>query len=209
MSTKRIFRTGLAIAASLLFMACAGKSQDQAPKFENETGAHAASWVSNHWAEYAKNPDQCSTCHGSLKDPAKAGGVSGVSCFTCHPNGATHPEGWAAGNQHGRLGAQAAPSAFSGFADCAKCHGTSYTGGGIGKTPSCTSCHTKAPHPDKPWLGTNASVSTHYLTQEGNAPECAKCHTNGANSTRVPITPAPANTAPGCFNNTLCHDRNL
>lgn len=206
MRTSRIFRTCLAVATALVFWGCAGKSTDQAPKV-NEVGAHPANWIQTHWAEYAKNPDQCATCHGSVKDPAAAGGISKVSCFSCHANGPAHPEGWAQGSKHGRLGAQAAPSDFAGFAGCAKCHGDDLTGG-LNPT-SCKACHTKAPHPDKPWLGFSASVSTHYLTDEGNAAMCAKCHTNGANSTRVPTTPAPNGTVPGCFNNTLCHDRNF
>jgi predicted CxxxxCH...CXXCH cytochrome family protein len=35
---------------------------------------------------------------------------------------------------------------------------------------------------------------------------CAFCHLNGANSPiAAPSPPAPAGTAPGCFNSTLCH----
>ncbi|HJV91374.1 MAG TPA: hypothetical protein VJ623_13780 [Holophagaceae bacterium] len=207
MNIPNLLRTGLAVAISVLVLGCAGKSTDAAPKF-NELGEHPkATWLNTHWQEYAKAPDSCLTCHGSAKDPAKAGGTSQVSCFSCHPNGPGHPEGWAAGNQHGRLGAQAAAGDWSGMASCGRCHGSDFTGG-LAKV-SCMTCHTKAPHPDKPWFGANASVVTHYMSDESNAAQCAQCHTNGANSTRVPTTPAPAGTTPGCFNNTLCHDRNL
>jgi len=38
---------------------------------------------------------------------------------------------------------------------------------------------------------------------------CAQCHLNGNNSPiGLPSPPAPAGTAPGCFNNTLCHGEN-
>lgn len=206
MNHSNLLRTGLAMAISILVLGCAGKSQDNAPKF-SELGKHPTDWLSTHWSEYAKQPDQCATCHGSVKDPAKAGGISHVSCFSCHPNGPGHPTGWAAGNQHGRLGAQAVAGDWSGFAACVRCHGDTYTGG-ISKV-SCLTCHTKAPHPDRPWLGTTATVSTHYLAHETNATECAKCHKDGANSTRIPSAPPAPGAAPGCFNNTLCHDRNV
>ena len=158
-----------------------------------------------------KNPSQCTSCHGSTSDPATSGGIAKVSCFTCHANGPWHPAGWADPSQHGRLGAQLAPSAdptaMAGFAHCAKCHGSSYDNP-VGITPSCKSCHTKAPHPDKAvWGSTPPVVSqpNHYFTDAANAPECFKCHANGANSDLKPATPAPAGTTPGCFNNTMCH----
>lgn len=95
------------------------------------------------------------------------------------------------------------PMAMAGFAHCAKCHGDDYAGGLSGV--SCTSCHTKAPHPDKPWDGTSASKVNHTLVSYQNAPECYKCHAAGAHSSLVPTTPAAAGTEPGCFNNTMCH----
>lgn len=196
------------LAATLVLLAwgCT-EAASEAPKFDVPTGKHPADWVTTHYVDYNKNQEQCRTCHGSTKDPAQAGGTSGVSCFKCHAS-PDHPSGWSARDQHGRLGAQAAPGTmFQGFADCAKCHGAEFTGSGL--ATSCKSCHTKAPHPDRPWIGGNSGVATHSLTNEANATECAKCHTNGANSTRVPSTPAPAGTQPGCYNNTLCHDRNL
>jgi hypothetical protein len=48
--------------------------------------------------------------------------------------------------------------------------------------------------------------NAHQTTDESLATDCAGCHTNGANSPILaPTPPAPAGTAPGCFNNTLCH----
>ncbi len=189
-----------------LLVACSG-SNDGAPKFNSSTGQHPEGWMKSHYASYVQNPAGCRSCHGSTTDPKAAGGVSGVSCLKCHPS-PDHPEGWASRPQHGRLGAQAAPTPFAGFASCTKCHGETY-GQGVGTTPSCKSCHTKAPHPNAPWNGSSASVATHYMTAEGNAPECAKCHTAGANSTLKPKAAPAAGAAPSCFNNTLCHDRNL
>jgi hypothetical protein len=209
MSKARLMTRGFfAVALAVLAWGCS-ESRTAAPQLNATTGQHPAGWMESHWAEYVKTPDQCRTCHGSTSDPAAAGGVSKVSCFTCHAQGVDHPTGWAVGSQHGRRGAQLAPNAtdakvMAGFAHCAKCHGDTYSGG---VASSCKACHAKAPHPDRPWLGNAVALANHDKTDIGNASECAKCHTNGANSTRVPAAP-PTTTTPGCYNNTLCHDRN-
>lgn len=196
-----------ALALALMAWGCAGRASKATPVSADQ-GAHPAGWMQNHWAEFAKHPDQCRTCHGSTSDPAQAGGISKVSCFKCHVNGVEHPSGWAAPSQHGRTGAMAAPSSdpftMAGFARCAKCHGAEYAGG---PASSCTACHTRAPHPNAPWNGGTPSGTNHDATNPGNAPECFKCHAAGANSTLKPATPPPAGTAPGCFNNTMCHAR--
>lgn len=192
-------------AAFALFLGGCTTANTQAPSVSPQ-GKHPADWVNVHWSEFLKNPDQCRTCHGSITDKAAAGGISGVSCFTCHPTGPLHQAGWAAPQKHGRLGAQAAPAEMAGFAYCAKCHGSTYDNG---LAVSCKSCHTRAPHPSAPWNGATADAPSHSRTDAGNAAECAKCHLNGANSTLKPNPPAPAGTVPGCFNNTLCHGRSF
>ena len=199
----------LALVLALLGLACSGGGK--AIPFSETTGHHPANWIEVHYAGYAATPDQCRSCHGSTTDPALAGGIAKVSCFTCHPKGIDHPAGWADPLQHGRQGAQLAPNAtdkfaMAGFARCAKCHGTNFDNG---PAISCRSCHTKAPHPDKPWVSTTLLKSNHVETASANAPECAKCHTAGANSSLKPLTVPPAGTAPGCFNNTLCHGTSL
>ena len=72
---------------------------------------------------------------------------------------------------------------------------------------SCFTCHgVSAPHPAKPWRLTSGT-STHATTDPQNAPVCARCHAPGSSNNPAghPSTPAPAGTAPGCYNNTLCH----
>ena len=210
---KWIASTCFAMILSLLAWGCAGKEGAATP-FNETTGHHPANWIQVHYAGYAATPDQCRSCHGSTTDPAQAGGIAKVSCFTCHPKGIDHPAGWADPAQHGRLGAQLAPVTptadnpfpMAGFARCAKCHGSTYDNG---PAISCKTCHTKAPHPDKPWVSTTLLKSNHAQTDSANAPECAKCHTAGANSSMKPLTVPPAGTAPGCFNNTLCHGTNI
>ncbi len=209
--TKLMVGSCFAMVLALLAWGCAGTAGKGAP-FNATTAQHPTNWIEVHYIDYAKAPDQCRTCHGSTSDPAQAGGISKVSCFSCHANGVDHPAGWADASQHGRLGAQAVPATTqliggtvvdgSGFAYCTKCHGANYTDG---IAISCKSCHTKAPHPDAPWRGATFSSPSHVNTDDANAPACAQCHLNGANSSLKPVTPAPAGTAPGCFNNTLCH----
>jgi hypothetical protein len=197
-------RTTVAMAFALLVLGC-GSSNSQAPDL-NAQGNHPANWVDTHWVTFNQNKAQCTACHGSYTIAAASGGISGVTCFQCHhSNGPMHPvaTGWDLPAQHGAT-AKAAASLTGGFAHCAACHGA-LDNNADGTTESCMTCHTKAPHPDAPWDGTTASGTIHSNTDPSNAPECAKCHTAGANSTLAFLTPAPAGTAPGCFNNTLCH----
>lgn len=196
-----------ALALTLLAWGCSGAKSGPAAPFSPVKGEHPANWMQVHYADYAKAPEQCRNCHGSTSDPALAGGISKVSCFTCHPKGPGHPTGWEAGLQHGRLGAQAAPGEKTGFAYCFKCHGNNISAGLT--ATSCLACHTTSPHPSKPWSGPDPAKSVHYATDAANVPECYKCHANGANSTIKPATPAPAGTAPGCFNNTMCHSKSI
>ena len=205
---KQLIHIVFVLAFALLTWGCSSSATDKAARFEPAVGEHPANWMSTHYIEFITNPDQCRTCHGSTTDKALAGGTSKVSCFKCHINGPSHQAGFAAGLQHGRAGAQLPASATAGFAYCAKCHGSTYSNP-IGTAPSCKKCHTKAPHPDKPWNGSTAASSNHTFTNLTNAAECAKCHTNGANSTLKPSTTPPAGTAPGCFNNTLCHGTHI
>jgi hypothetical protein len=199
-----------ALALALLAWGCAGKAGAAAP-FSPVTGQHPADWIQVHYVGFSQTPDQCRSCHGSTSDPTQAGGISGVSCFSCHTAGVPHPAGWANHLQHGRNGAQLAPvvtvdpqvPVMAGFSHCQKCHGSDYLGGIT--AVSCKSCHTTAPHAPKPWLDPTGVNSSHPLTDQANAPACAQCHLGGANSDIQPTTPAPAGTAPGCFNGTLCH----
>ena len=200
-------RTFVAAAIALVFMGCA-KSNSGAVQL-NALGQHPADWKQTHWVAFNQNPALCTTCHGSYTDQAQAGGTSKVSCFTCHPNTPLHPTGWSAPallgtpTPHGAT-AKAVASLTGGFAHCAACHGASYNNAD-GKTQSCMACHTTAPHPAAPWHGSTASGTNHADTDPSNAAECAKCHLAGSHSTAPFLQPAAAGTAPGCYNNTMCH----
>jgi hypothetical protein len=206
-----MIRTFAAVAIAVLFLGCSS-SNSSAPQV-NALGQHPADWSATHFVAFNQNPVSCTPCHGSYTDPTQAGGTSNVSCFGCHhPNGPMHPvaTGWDTPAQHGATAKQAA-SLTGGFALCASCHDSGYNDVD-GKTESCMTCHTNAPHPDKPWHGTTASGTNHATTDPSNAAECAKCHLNAANldpaDLPIPAVQAPAGTAPGCFNNTMCHGDN-
>ncbi|MBE0606525.1 MAG: hypothetical protein IH610_09600 [Deltaproteobacteria bacterium] len=143
----------------------------------------------------------CTQCHGA----DLSGGITAASCFG-NPAGCHHDPvpNWATPAVHG-ADAKKAPGS-SGFASCQICHGNNFSGGG--SQVSCFTCHrVSAPHAPKPWHG---STYTHTTTDTANAPVCAQCHYTGSpnNPAGHPATPAPAGTAPGCFNNTLCHGEN-
>ncbi len=208
--TRLMLGSCFALVLALLSGGCAGTANKTVP-FNATAGAHPKTWLADHWAEYIKAPDQCTVCHGSTTVPAQAGGISQVSCFGCHTKGVIHASGWELPAQHGRLGAELAPVAttapavpvMAGFSHCAKCHGSAYDGGVA--AVSCKSCHVNAPHPSKPWFDLSGVKPSHTQVNQANLPECAKCHAGGVNSTLKPLAAAPAGTAPGCYNATLCH----
>ena len=218
MNKGLIVRTFLAAAAALAFLACTSTSNTQLTTTANPiTGQHPANWQTTHYAAYLAAPASCVPCHGSTTDAGGAAGTSQVSCFGCHhPAGPNHPAGWADPEQHGRMGAQLAANSadfsMQGFASCQICHGQDFNTP-VGVTPSCLSCHTHAPHPDAPWGATNPPPAItsprHDKTDQSNAPVCYTCHAAGSSHNPYnPVTPAPAGTTPGCFNNTMCHGTN-
>jgi hypothetical protein len=184
---------------------------------------HPADWgggdTYKHTTTAEQNASVCAQCHlngnnspiGPPSPPAAPGAAPG--CFNstlCHgENPVPHPTGnaWVttppAAQPHGD-DAKAAPGASTGFLYCQTCHGTGTDFAGGSSGTSCYTCHgASAPHPAS-WLTGDTYV--HTSVDEGNASVCAFCHTAGSNSPIPPPSPpAPAGTAPGCFNSTLCH----
>jgi hypothetical protein len=183
---------------------------------------HPAQWRTGdtyvHTSTAEGNATVCVFCHlnganspiAPPSPPAPAGTAPG--CFNstlCHATAVPHPVGnaWVttppAAQPHGNAG-KAAPGATTGLAYCQTCHGTGTGFAGGSSEISCYPCHGgSSPHPAQ-WR--TGGTYVHTSTAEGNATVCAFCHLNGANSPIAPPTsPAPAGTAPGCFNSTLCH----
>jgi predicted CxxxxCH...CXXCH cytochrome family protein len=163
-------------------------------------GSHASTATLDYIANGGSSG--CAQCHGS----DLAGGISRVSCFNttgCHHDPIPN---WSTPAVHGAT-AKLAPGS-SGFASCQICHGDDFrtVRGGI----TCFTCHASAPHAPAPWRTSAGTTLTHTNTDNTNAPVCAQCHFPNSlnNPANHPATPAPAGTAPGCFNNTLCHGEN-
>jgi len=171
---------------SLLLISGCGNSPTSA-SFDPETGKHATGWLDTHGALFKADPSVCHECHGEDLH----GGISSVSCFTCHG----HDAGWDDPDLHGT----AAKGADKGFPACSACHGGDFDGGVFATGCFSASCHTQGiPHSPAPWNGVSAS-RTHANTSLQNASVCAICHQGDS------PTPAPAGTPINCFNNTLCH----
>ena len=212
----KILKYGTVMLCIFALWGCSKGNPDAPVTIDPVTGKHPAGWAANgaggtHTGAYFAAPGSCIQCHGQPSDPA--GGVSKVSCsnpgrsgVACHAN-FPHVANFAAFNVHGGVAKDVA-SGITGMAHCQKCHGTSYTG--ADSAPSCIGCHklttpsTNAPHAAN-WISGNANGLKHSTTAESNAPACAQCHLGGRFSHAAP-NPAPAGTAPGCFNGTLCHN---
>lgn len=161
---------------------------------------HPPKWVDEHPGQALQRLNSCRQCH-SLSGLQVGTGIPNCQTAGCHHR--TLP-GFHNADLHGlRAKASAGPDGGS-LVSCQICHGPTFKGGE--STVSCASCHgVEAPHPAKPWRAPEAL--THGTTDPSNAPVCAQCHFPGSsnNPSGHPAAPAPAGTAPGCFNNTLCH----
>ncbi len=191
-TAKLLFVGFLTLAASV-----AGCSDPNAQSPINpDTGSHAATWLpAAHMAAAKSNVDSCSTCHGS----DLSGGISGVSCTSCHLGSPTsvHPADWVpAYSMHGSY----VNTCPTGTSACANqyCHGTALTGV-PDSGPSCTSCHMGGVtniHPAG-WLGDACSNhGTFVLSSPSGTSGCSNVYCHGTNLEGVP------QSGPSC---TKCH----
>ncbi|MGW8286180.1 MAG: hypothetical protein ACWGPR_10730 [Candidatus Deferrimicrobiaceae bacterium] len=197
----------LSILLGLLAFGCSNSNENSGLTLVDEGGNHPSNFISTHPGYAIAEVSQCKSCHGS----DLTGGIADQSCFlsSCHhdpePNWVVFPPGPPQG--HG-TSAKAVPGS-SGFVSCQICHADDFSGGGAQVPCLNASCHGvpgQSPHPAE-WGGGDTYI--HTTTAEQNAPVCAQCHLNGNNSPIAPPSPpAPAGTAPGCFNSTLCHGEN-
>jgi len=208
--SRTLLRSAFSLILLVAFAGIAGCGTDKSPDVMVSPpgwvvvpsgGQHATSATQTYIANGGSS--SCAECHGA----DLSGGTSKVSCFG-NPSGCHHGPvaGWVAAppaaQEHGAA-AKRAPGS-SGFVSCQICHGSDFSGGGA--ESSCFTCHAvSAPHPPKPWH--SSTTHTHTDTDTLNADVCATCHYPNSpnNPANHPSTPAPAGTAPGCFNGTLCH----
>jgi len=211
-TTSNLLKYGMVLILSVTLWGCGSGNSSAPAAIDPVTGKHVSGWFDfgtggAHPAAYIADPGSCEGCHG--KD--LLGGISKVSCSPgpnnrgCHDI-FPHSAGFDDPDVHGGFATGAlTPNGIFGMAHCQKCHGPDYRGG-VG--PSCINCHrargsnpaTNAPH------GANWKVSgRHSKSDVTNAAACFQCHAGGAFS-HPAQNPAPAGTAPGCFNGTLCHN---
>lgn len=187
----------LALIALLSLLACGGEKQGNTAYYGYY---HAPGWMEGHAGKAVQSLGDCRLCHSLTKLEAGNGIPSCVNS-ACHHG--TEPA-WAQAGVHGFRAKLALGPGGGSLQSCQVCHGTEYRGGGSGS--ACADCHgVAAPHPVKPWRG---SGSTHATADPSNAARCAACHFPGSpyNPAGHPAQLPAAGAAPGCFNNTLCHD---
>ncbi len=194
------------VSVALAAGGCSTSNTTSGLSLVDEQGNHPANFLSTHPGFAVADTNRCTTCHGDNLN----GGISNASCFTAACHHGTIP-GWVAAppaaQPHG-ASAKRAPGS-SGFVSCQICHGKDFSGGGAQVTCLNADCHGGAGTSAHPSQWRTGSLYLHSTTNEANASVCAQCHRNGNNSPiGPPDPPAPAGTAPGCFNNTLCHGEN-
>jgi hypothetical protein len=126
----------LLLLAVLSFAGC-GTPNDSS-SFNPDSGRHPAGWLpAGHTTKAVADMASCAQCHGA----DYAGGISGISCSSCHMGGVAsiHPP-WGTPDyaMHGSY-VKSNSNDTSGCANSA-CHGTALTGVS-GSGPSCTLCH--------------------------------------------------------------------
>lgn len=160
----------LVLMAGLALAGCGDASREAT--FDPE-GGHPAGWSTTHRSAGTASLESCFACHGDNLD----GGISKVSCTSCHLGSATsvHPAAWGSYAYARHAGYVAA----NGTASCATslCHGATLDGG-AGGAPNCAvACHLGGADRKHPvdW----SSISSHagYVIQNGNAScRSSVCH---------------------------------
>jgi len=223
MSSPGLFITLLWTLIFLMVPWVCAAAQPDTPAFES--GKHPEGWRNPalHGAWFTASSDECRACHGrDLK-----GGTSRVGCGGCHAASVHRPRNDFSITHPQKV--KQATGTMSGFATCRKCHGTDFTGSALSNDKGCMATATCHFHPEgmphDPWNGKSLDFiqHTHTDTDPANAPVCGSCHNRVTkhlwyDAKGKPVTygnllkpsaGAPAGEAPGCFNSTLCHDREL
>ncbi len=178
-----------ALALSLSLSGCGDTNSKVV--FSPDSGKHLPGWAINHQGSAKADQETCFECHGENLD----GGISKVSCTTCHLGSAeaVHPLQWgqyAYARHKGYV-------ATNGTTSCANsaCHGAALTGVPGSGSSCATACHLGGPAAKH--AGTWAFYSSHanYASANGIA-KCSTSVCHGTASTGVFLS------GPSCYQ---CH----
>lgn len=195
--TKSMLLAMLVSAAVLVSVTGCG-TPNSTSTFDSEAG-HAAGWLpAKHRDAYEQDRTSCAECHGE----AYEGGISKISCFSCHLGGpgSVHPQEWSGMTAT----IHASYVTVSGNSSCSNvyCHGADLRGV-ADSGPSCSSCHlggADSVHPSdwgavayyKHSVYTKSSGTSGCATAfchgtdlggaAGSGPSCTKCHLGGVSS---------------------------
>jgi hypothetical protein len=128
-----------AVLLLLVVLSLAGcGSSNGSSNFSPDSGSHPAGWLpTGHKTAAVADMESCAQCHGA----DYAGGISGISCTSCHMGGVAsiHPP-W--GTPDYAMHGSYVKSNSGNNSGCANvsCHGTTLTGVS-GSGPSCSLCH--------------------------------------------------------------------
>lgn len=198
------FITCISVFAFSLSLSGCGDTDSQAV-FSAASGKHPTGWETSHKNSVNADTESCFECHGENL----AGGISGISCTSCHLGTANiHPDQW---GQYA-YARHKAYVATNGTARCANaaCHGTALSGV-PGSGSSClTACHMGGAAAKHPATWTQYSSHANYVKANANdhakcstaachgtasngvflsGPSCTQCHLGGINA----VHPATAN----------------
>ena len=127
---------GIDLHGGISGVSCFSSSFNGVTCHPNGPGHTLANWSDGavHGPEAEKDFWYCKICHGQSY---KGGQITSVSCYDCHNGpGLNHPNpGWVVPLTN----PPSAPYHKTDTANCAKCHGATYTGGGA-HVP-CAPCH--------------------------------------------------------------------
>ncbi len=129
----------LCISAATAIAGCSSPNSEAI--FDPDTGKHVAGWMTGspimHGATAEKDFSVCRSCHG---DDYRGGTVK-ISCYGCHDGpGLNHPNpGWVVPLSTPITD----PYHKIDPANCTKCHGLDYLGGG--SHVACIDCHMNSP----------------------------------------------------------------
>ena len=141
-------------------------------------GSHPPGWLpAGHTMAAKTNVASCTECHGS----DFSGGMSHVSCSSCHIGGITsvHPSSWGTGTQLILNHAPYVAANNSTSCQNAYCHGSDLSGT-TGSGPGCKTCHLNGAFPFLP-------------------ANCSSCHGTPPSGAAYPNTASAHNTTTGHF----------